>query len=110
VNFLLRSLSTAPKFHELKGDLYRNQPKLPRLPIPSLEETAEKYVWSTSAVLSPEEHKATTAAVSAFVAGEGVSLQKQLKDIDNSNKDTSYISGSEYNFIIPSPSHAYANQ
>jgi carnitine O-palmitoyltransferase 2 len=42
--------------------------------------------------LSTQDYAKTEAIVSEFKKGEGFSLQKQLKDWDEKNKHTSYIS------------------
>lgn len=68
------------------------QASLPRLPIPELEKTCERYLAAQRPLLSPQDYANTEAIVSEFKKGEGLSLQKQLKDWDNDNKHTSYIS------------------
>ena len=73
----------------LKGDLFKYQKDLPRLPVPSLAETTAKYLRSVEPYLTPEQLKATTAKVEEFVkpGGAGETLQSRLtlfaKDKDN---------------------------
>ena len=68
------------------------QASLPRLPIPELEKTCERYLAAQRPLLSPQDYANTEVIVSEFKKGEGLSLQKQLKEWDNNNKHTSYIS------------------
>ncbi|XP_021926262.1 carnitine O-palmitoyltransferase 2, mitochondrial isoform X2 [Zootermopsis nevadensis] len=68
------------------------QASLPRLPIPELEKTCERYLAAQQPLLSPQEYANTQAIVTEFKKGEGLSLQKKLKGWDSNNKHTSYIS------------------
>lgn len=68
------------------------QNSLPRLPIPELQKTCDRYLAAQRPLLSPQDYAKTEAVVSEFKKGEGLSLQKQLKDWDKKNKHTSYIS------------------
>lgn len=63
-----------------KGPMLRFEDSLPRLPVPTLEETAKRYLKSVHPLLSQNEFEATTKAVSEFVApgGPGETLQKRL--------------------------------
>ncbi|CAN6640543.1 carnitine O-acetyltransferase, mitochondrial [Trichomonascus vanleenenianus] len=61
-----------------KGAMLRFQESLPRLPVPSLEETAAKYLRSIRALATPEQYAKTEAAVKEFVQKDGVPLQKKL--------------------------------
>ncbi|PSN55812.1 hypothetical protein C0J52_02486 [Blattella germanica] len=70
------------------------QASLPRLPIPELEKTCDRYLAALQPILSPQEYSRTQAIVSEFRNGDGVQLQKQLKDWDKRNKHTNYISES----------------
>lgn len=59
------------------------QHKLPRLPVPSLEESCALYLKSLLPLQTPEEHARTKKLVVDFVSGElGKSLQQRLVDID----------------------------
>lgn len=73
----------------IKGDLFKYQSQLPKLPVPTLEETAAKYLKSVTPFLSPEQLAATTAKVEEFVrpGGAGSVLQKRLQDfaVDKDN-------------------------
>jgi carnitine O-acetyltransferase len=63
-----------------KGAMLRFEDSLPRLPVPTLEETAQRYLKSVHPLLSKTEFEATTKAVNEFVApgGPGEELQKRL--------------------------------
>lgn len=63
-----------------KGPMLRFQDSLPRLPVPTLEETAARYVKSIHPLLSPDEFAASKKAVEQFIkpGGVGEKLQKKL--------------------------------
>ncbi|OCK83508.1 acyltransferase ChoActase/COT/CPT [Lepidopterella palustris CBS 459.81] len=78
-----RSNSALPagyKEDHSKGAMLRFEDSLPRLPIPTLEETAKRYLKSVHPLLTQPEYEATTKAVEEFVApgGPGEKLQKRL--------------------------------
>jgi carnitine O-acetyltransferase len=60
--------------------MLRFEDSLPRLPVPTLEETAQRYLKSVHPLLSKTEFETTTKAVNEFVApgGPGEELQKRL--------------------------------
>lgn len=68
------------------------QPSLPRLPIPKLELTCERYLAAQKPLLIDEYYRKTEANVIHFRDSTGVELQKLLKQNDKLNKHTSYIS------------------
>ncbi|KAK6063778.1 carnitine acetyl transferase [Seiridium cupressi] len=63
-----------------KGPTLRFQDSLPKLPVPSLEETAARYVKSLNPLLSPVELAASKKAVEEFIkpGGVGSKLQEKL--------------------------------
>jgi carnitine O-acetyltransferase len=69
--------------------MLRFEDSLPRLPVPTLEETAKRYLKSVHPLLSKQEYDATTKAVNEFVApgGPGETLQKRLVE-RRENPDT----------------------
>ncbi|KAF2742096.1 acyltransferase ChoActase/COT/CPT [Sporormia fimetaria CBS 119925] len=78
-----RQQSTLPAGYKedmSKGKMLRFEDSLPRLPVPTLEETAKRYLKSVHPLLSKDEFDATTKAVKEFVApgGPGETLQKRL--------------------------------
>lgn len=71
---------------------YYFQKSLPRLPIPKIEKTLERYLAAQRPLLSDEEYKFTEAACKKFVKSGGWELQAMIKEKDKVNKHTSYIS------------------
>ncbi|CAP71506.1 uncharacterized protein PODANS_6_1340 [Podospora anserina S mat+] len=63
-----------------KGPMLRFQDSLPKLPVPTLEETAARYLKSLKPLLSPAELEKSTKAVQEFIApnGPGRKLQEKL--------------------------------
>lgn len=63
-----------------KGMMLRFEDSLPRLPVPSLEETGLRYLKSVHPLVSEAEYEKTKKAVEAFIrpGGEGEPLQKRL--------------------------------
>ncbi|GJQ84478.1 hypothetical protein Trydic_g21030 [Trypoxylus dichotomus] len=68
------------------------QSSLPRLPIPKLELSCERYLAAQKPLLRDEYYRKTEANVTYFKENSGVELQKLLKKDDKQNKHTSYIS------------------
>lgn len=60
--------------------MLRFQESLPRLPVPSLEETAKRYLKSLHPLLKPQDFENSTKAVQEFIkpGGVGEELQKKL--------------------------------
>lgn len=78
-----RKSSTLPpgyKEDSSKPKMLRFEDSLPKLPVPTLEQTAQRYLKSLHPILSTEELKKSTAAVQEFVkpGGIGEELQKKL--------------------------------
>ncbi|CAO1633710.1 unnamed protein product [Sympodiomycopsis kandeliae] len=68
-----------------KGKLFAGQDSLPSLPVPSLEQTLQKYLQSTKPHQTPSSLAATEAAVKAALPGGKeadlfATLQKRLQD------------------------------
>ncbi|KAL2157497.1 hypothetical protein VTH06DRAFT_6048 [Thermothelomyces fergusii] len=63
-----------------KGPMLRFQDSLPRLPVPTLEETAARYLKTLKPLLTPAELENSTKAVQEFIApnGPGRKLQEKL--------------------------------
>ncbi len=70
------------------------QKSLPRLPIPTLEDTCGRYLASQRALCSSfQEFSGNVVRVKDFlVSNEGNELQKKLVALDKANQHTSYIS------------------
>lgn len=86
------------------GKTFSRQSELPKLPIPKLTDTANRYLSSLSALQAPEEHAATKQVVERFLAegGEGAALQKHLEEYASGRVsyieefwDDSYLQASE---------------
>lgn len=73
---------SAPEYREdkSKGAMLRFEDSLPRLPVPSLEETSARYLKSLHPLLTKEEYAASEKAVAAFnkPGSLGVKLQERL--------------------------------
>ncbi|KAL8300405.1 hypothetical protein RB593_009986 [Gaeumannomyces tritici] len=67
------------KILEEGGITFAAQDKLPKLPIPDLEKTCEKYLAALRPLQSPREHAETRHAVREFMRAEGPELQEKLK-------------------------------
>jgi carnitine O-acetyltransferase len=63
-----------------KGAMLRFEDSLPRLPVPTLEETSARYLKSIHPLLNKDEYAASEKAVAAFQkqGGLGQTLQKRL--------------------------------
>ncbi|KAF9116644.1 Carnitine O-acetyltransferase mitochondrial [Mortierella sp. AM989] len=67
---------------------FQNQHKLPRLPIPSLAETAARYKRSLLPILSESDLARAEKAVDEFIKPDGLgeTLQNRLYDMDRTEK------------------------
>ncbi|KAG8905645.1 hypothetical protein FRB99_008486 [Tulasnella sp. 403] len=68
-----------PPIMNLQGVTFQHQSTLPKLPIPSLEETCRRYLASLEALQDPTEHEKTQRAVAEFLQNDGPRLQEKLK-------------------------------
>uniref|UniRef100_A0A8D2JFK3 Choline/carnitine acyltransferase domain-containing protein n=1 Tax=Varanus komodoensis TaxID=61221 RepID=A0A8D2JFK3_VARKO len=69
------------------------QPSLPRLPIPKLEDTINRYLAAQKPLLNDEQYRNTEKIAREFENGEGKFIHRDLLEHDRINKHTSYISG-----------------
>jgi carnitine O-acetyltransferase len=67
---------------ESSGITFAAQDKLPRLPIPLLEETLQKFPRALEALQDDEEMEDTLRATKEFLEGDGPVLQKALEDYE----------------------------
>ena len=65
---------------------------LPRLPIPKLQSTCDRYLATQKALQNEATFETTAKAVKAFMSEQGPQLDKKLRAQDKANKHTSYIS------------------
>ena len=61
---------------------FAHQEKLPKLPIPPLEETCKRYLRALEALQTPHEHEETRRAVQEFLDDpeQGPKIQKKLEE------------------------------
>lgn len=69
------------------------QASLPRLPIPKLNKTMERYINSQKALLDPVALQRTQKITAQFLSNAGPTLQRELEAYNRANPHTSYISG-----------------
>ncbi|KAM0557921.1 hypothetical protein ACHAPJ_005085 [Fusarium lateritium] len=103
-----------------KGPMLRWQDSLPRLPVPTLEETAKRYLKSLHPLLSPSEYEASKKAIDEFVrpGGIGSKLQEKLvakrEDPNTKNwiyewwNDAAYLSYRDP--VVPFVSYFYSHR
>lgn len=61
------------------GITFAHQDNLPKLPIPELESSCQKYIAALKPLQSPKEHNDTTISVQEFLKSDGPILQEKLK-------------------------------
>ena len=86
--------ATSPPPSFFTGPMFKNQGPhaLPKLPVPTLEETLAKFEWSVQPLLrSDDERKSTAAECAAFLKGRGRELQAELINYDAQRPDSNYI-------------------
>lgn len=77
-----------PSFLRLSSSTYEAQNALPRLPIPTLEETCDKFPKMVEALQSKEEQAATLELMEEFKKTDGPKLQQMLIDYDKEGQET----------------------
>ncbi|KAI5824313.1 acyltransferase ChoActase/COT/CPT [Schizophyllum commune Tattone D] len=97
---------------------FAGQSKLPKLPIPPLEETCQRYLRALEPLQDEEEHEATKAAVAEFLieGGDGEKLQQKLLEWDKTHDSyiedfwyESYLSHSESVVLSLNPFFVFEN-
>ncbi|PBK92163.1 acyltransferase ChoActase/COT/CPT [Armillaria gallica] len=73
----------------MPGQTFAYQDKLPKLPIPPLEDTCQRYLKALEGLQDPREHEQTKLAVQDFLDKDGPHIQEKLRSWAK-NKD-SYI-------------------
>ncbi|KAI4096286.1 MAG: hypothetical protein LQ344_001112 [Seirophora lacunosa] len=103
-----------------KGPMLRFEDSLPRLPVPTLEETATKYLKSVHPLLNQSEFEHTQKAVEQFVQPQGIGqelqrrLQARREDPKHKNwiyewwNDAAYLSYRDP--IVPYVSYFYSHR
>lgn len=69
------------------------QDKLPKLPIPPLEDTCRRYLRALESLQDEHEHARTKAAVQDFLQSDGPRIQEKLKEYakDRARYDALYF-------------------
>ena len=103
-----------------KGPMLRFEDSLPRLPVPSLEETSQRYLRSVRALLDERQYARTKRAVDEFISptGKGHELQRRLQARRDDSKhknwlhewwnDTAYLSYRDP--VVPYVSYFYSHR
>jgi carnitine O-acetyltransferase len=81
--------TTKIESHPPSNRTFAYQEKLPKLPIPPLEATCERYLNALQPLQDEEEHAATIKAVQSFLEREGPLIQAKL--IEYAKNRDSYI-------------------
>jgi hypothetical protein len=90
----LARFSTSPLSSFFTGPMFKNQGPhaLPKLPVPTLEETIAKFEWTVQPLLrSDNERKTTSSECAAFLNGKGRVLHAELLEYDRLRPDSNYI-------------------
>eukprot|EP00051_Salpingoeca_urceolata_P027488 m.481687 g.481687 ORF g.481687 m.481687 type:complete len:677 (-) comp22284_c0_seq1:23-2053(-) len=88
---LARTVTSNGYVQETRIPTYHFQDSLPKLPIPKLEKTLDRFLASAKPVVSAEQYAEAEAAVASFKADQGPALQAELEK-RNKAKYSSYIS------------------
>ncbi|KAI7865971.1 acyltransferase ChoActase/COT/CPT [Spinellus fusiger] len=62
------------------GETFKYQDRLPKLPIPPLKDTMDRYLQCVRPLQTQEEHEHTQLAVKDFLEKEGPNLQEKLQN------------------------------
>ncbi|CAB3223279.1 unnamed protein product [Arctia plantaginis] len=76
------------------------QKSLPRLPVPELAKTGERYLKAIRPLISNDQYKTAEQRTHNFLNKEGKVLQESLVTLDKRNKHTSYISEYWYDLYL----------
>ena len=84
--------------------MYENQGKLPRLPLPSLDETCRKLLEWSKPLLSSQDYESSKKAVNSFTSnyGKGPFLQKKLYELRNRKETLNWLEPFWYNTYLGS--------
>ena len=81
----------APLESHIGGPLYSQQTSLPRLPIPSLKETVEKFLPTALPLAKDEEEKNSLIEAADRFVSEAAELQKRLERRREEMGDSSWL-------------------
>ena len=69
-----KEMPPTPPLESTPSKTFAHQDKLPKLPIPPIEDTCRRYLSALVALQDEAEHEATKQAVEKFLANEGPAL------------------------------------
>lgn len=100
----------------IKGDLYKYQLELPKLPVPTLQDTTDKYLKSVEPYLSPIQLQSTKKKIESFLSNQGPKLQQKLVEFASTKDnwlaewwdDYAYLSYREP--VVPYVSYFFAHK
>lgn len=78
------------------------QSSLPRLPVPKLDDTLDRYLRALEPLIAPDVLGTHRKVVADFKDGDGKRLQAELVAFDKANKHTSYISAAWFDMYLKS--------
>lgn len=88
-------LLTFPKFHsystKMNSSTFSNQTNLTPLPVPSLNETAKKYLKSVEPLQSEYQHLETTRIVNEFISPSGLGPVLQSRLVDHAKNKINWL-------------------
>ncbi|XP_041063653.1 carnitine O-palmitoyltransferase 2, mitochondrial isoform X1 [Carcharodon carcharias] len=100
---LIRSSSSSPDpdyLHKSIVPTNHFQNSLPRLPIPKLQDTMQRYLTAQKPLLDNDQYRRTEQLAEDFEKGIGKQLHEELVTQDKRNKHTSYISGPWFDMYL----------
>jgi len=87
----VRAMGTIPPYlHETTIPTYHFQDSLPKLAVPKLEDTLQKYEYFSKPMVTEDEYAQTLKAVADFKSGAGPSLQEELIALDKKKYSSFY--------------------
>lgn len=76
------------------------QRSLPRLPVPDLKLTCQRYLKAQQPLLTKNDYLKTKENVKNFEQNDGIMLQNMLKKKNDLDKNTSYITKDWFNMYL----------
>ena len=70
----------SPNIINTNSRTFEASKKLPKLPLPPLEDTCRRYLRALEGLQEPDEHARTKQAVESFLKGDGPRIQERLKN------------------------------
>ena len=99
-NLARRAFATSDGYlHKTKIPTYHFQPSLPRLPVPEVKDTCDRFLLSSKPFLTITEYQQAEEAVTDFVDNHAPSLQAELVATDKAAK-SNYVSAPWYEMYL----------